>query len=225
MKYFLSVIAILLGTVVHASVDTTWKKIKERQGIEVFKGEIANSPLIAFKGTGYIDANIVKVVSVIRDDAKKPEWVSDLVETKVIVQKNFLQKTEYNRTKAPWPLSDRDFIYDADVVVNKEKGEVEVLISSTTHPDYPVREGVIRGELTSSRYFMRSMDDGKRTYIEVEILADPKGSVPKWVVNIFQSMWPSNTLSSIKRIAEDPNYQALPEVVSFASSLKQKTTL
>jgi hypothetical protein len=204
---------------VHANINTNWEKIKERNGVTVFKGEVVNSPIVAFRGSTTIDANIVKVVSVLRDDAKKPEWISDLAETEVILQKNILQKLEYNRTKAPWPLQDRDFIYNADVKINKEKGEVEVSISSATHADYPVRAGVVRGELTASRYFMRSVDGGKKTYIEVEILADPKGSVPKWVVNIFQSMWPSNTLSNIRRIAEDPSYTPLPEVVAFASNL------
>ena len=37
---------------------------------------------------------------------------------------SMLKKVEYNRTKTPWPLDDRDFVYNANVHINKEKKEI-----------------------------------------------------------------------------------------------------
>ena len=221
MKLTVILTSLMLAASSFGAVSTSWKKIKTRKKVEVFKGEIPGSPIVAFKGTGYIDANIVKVVSVIRDEAQKPKWISDLAETRVLKQVSLLEKVEYNRTKTPWPLDDRDFVYRAKVVINKEKKELEIKINHETHPDAPARKGVVRGELSSSRYFLKSIDGGKRTYVEVEIFADPKGKVPKWLVNLFQSVWPSNTLDGIRKIAEDPSYKIQPAVASYAEKLNQ----
>jgi hypothetical protein len=32
-----------------------------------------------------------------------------------------------------------------------------------------------------------------------EVLADPKGSVAKWIVNLFQKSWPRKTIASLRR--------------------------
>ena len=221
MKTALIMLSLMFTVSAQTAIKTDWKKIKTRKDVDVFKGEVEGSKVVAFKGTGYIDANIVKVISVIRDDKKKAEWISDLAETYVVNQKSPLEKVEYNRTKTPWPLDDRDFVYNAKVVIHSKTKEVEIQMHSVEEKNIPAKKDVVRGALHASRYLLRSIDNGKRTYIEVEIFADPKGKVPKWLVNIFQSVWPSNTIDGIRKIAEDPNYKTLPDVASYASKLKE----
>ena len=63
----------------------------------------------------------------------------------------------------------------------------------------------VRGQLDRSAYTMTSIDGGKRTHLIVEIHADPKGSVPKWLVNLFQKAWPRNTIEGIMRQVAKPD--------------------
>jgi len=203
----------------HAKIDTQWKKIKERKGVEVFEGDVPGSKVVAFRGVSEINAPMANVVSVIHDVSRIKEWMSDLEESRVLQRASTLEKIEYNHTKTPWPLSDRDFVYSVKVVVNKESKTVDILIENATHPDAPTRPGIIRGSLMSSRYFLKSIDGGKRTHIEVEILADPNGSVPKWVVNLFQSAWPSNTISNIGKIATEPGYKIHPDIANYMKAM------
>ncbi len=213
---------LLLSVSSGAAINTEWRKIKVRRGVEVFEGIIAGSPVVAFKGISEIDAPIGKVASVIHDSSRIKEWMSDLADSRVLERKSVLEKVEYNHTKTPWPLADRDFVYSVKVVINKAEGTVDILVENTTHPAAPPVSGIIRGTLHSSRYFLKSIDNGTRTHIEVEILADPNGSIPKWVVNLFQSAWPSNTVAGIAKIATEPGYQIHPDLLQFMANTSAK---
>ncbi len=219
MKFVIIFLLLIASSNSYTEILTKWEKIKERKGVEVFSGDVSGSNIVAFRGVSTIDAPLEKVISVIYDVSRIKEWMSDLQSSKVIEQKSKFQKIEYNRTSAPWPLSDRDFIYSVDFKVDKENKSAEIMIENATHQDAPEVPGVIRGELLSSRYYLKSLENNSKTHIEVEILADPKGSIPKWVVNIFQSGWPSNTIFGIKKIATEAKYQVHPDIAEFIKTL------
>lgn len=215
MKLFSIFILLVISSSAYSQISTKWEMIKERRGVEIFSGDIAGSNVVAFRGVSTINASMEKVVSVIYDVSRIKEWMSDLKSSRVLEKKSKFQKIEYNRTSAPWPISDRDFVYSVDFKVDSENKTIDIQIENATHADAPEVPEVVRGELLSSRYFLKSIEDGLKTYIEVEILADPKGSIPKWVVNLFQSAWPLNTITGISKIATEENYQTHPDITEF----------
>lgn len=192
-----------------------WEKIKTRKNVDVYSKEIPGSKIVAFRGISIIDAPISNVVSVIHDTSRIKEWMSDMAETVVLERKSKFEKIEYNRTSAPWPLWDREFVYSVSVSVKGKGKEVHIEMSPADHPNVPKREKTVRGTLHSSKYILKSINDGKSTEILVEINADPAGSVPKWVVNLFQSVWPSDTIAGIRKLATEPGYQVHSDVKSF----------
>jgi len=50
-----------------------------------------------------------------------------------------------------------------------------------------------------------AIDGGKKTRVLAEVLADPKGSVAKWIVNMFQKGWPHNTITSLRAQVKKPD--------------------
>jgi hypothetical protein len=220
MKTYFLLTMLLAASTAFASIETTWQRVKEKNGVVVFRGDVAGSNVVAFRGVSVIDAPIGNVVSVIYDVSRIKEWMSDLESSRVVEKKAIFTKIEYNRTKAPWPLADRDFVYSVDVKVNKADKSVDILIENATHVQAPEVPGVVRGELRSSRYFLQAIEGNTKTQIEVEILADPKGSIPKWVVNLFQRGWPSNTINGIRKIAVEPNYKIHPDIANYLKELE-----
>jgi hypothetical protein len=176
----------------------TWEELSDEDGIKVWRREVEGSPVVAFKGETVIPASLAKVASVLDDTSRKGEWVANLLEAKDVKIISPTERIEYNRTDAPWPVSDRDFVFRADVKVDKAARTLYVLIKSTTDASCPVDEEMaVRGELLDSKYTLTLLDDG-RTRVIVEIQVDPKGSVPKWVVNWAQKGWPRKTLEGIR---------------------------
>src|SRR4051812_31574846 len=64
--------------------DTPWQKFGEEDGIAVFRREIADSPVIALRGVGVVDAPVLRVASVLVDTSRSTEWVDRLAEVKVV---------------------------------------------------------------------------------------------------------------------------------------------
>jgi hypothetical protein len=61
----------------------------------------------------------------------------------------------------------------------------------------PEQDCCVRGEITNSSYKLEVLGDGSKTRVTVQIMADPKGSVPKWIVNLIQKSWPRTTLQRL----------------------------
>jgi hypothetical protein len=222
MKLLSALAFFILASSTFAAIETTWEKVEEKQGVEVFRGDVKGLPIVAFRGASEIEAPLFKVLSVIYDTSRIKEWMSDINDTRVIERISKLEKIEYNRTDAPWPLSDRDFVYRAKGSVNEKDKTIEIAIESLEDPRVPKVKDAVRGHLYSSRYFVRYLGPDK-TYLEVEMLADPKGALPKWVVNMFQATWPVNTINGIRRLSIDPNYGVHPDLLEEQRKFEKKT--
>ncbi len=201
----------ILASSAMAKINTQWKSIKTEDGIKVFKGAVKGEDVVAFKGDAVIDGDIQEVMTVLYDMTKKKEWVDRLVETKLVRQLDKTARVEYNRSATPWPLSDRDFVYKAKIDFNKKKTFAKIRLNSTEDIKAPQNKGVVRGELKESMYTLTALKNGK-TRLTVEILADPKGMLPKWLVNIIQKKWPLKTIAGIREQIKKPGFRVLPEV-------------
>lgn len=217
MKYFIILFFVSFNT---WSIETKWKAVKGAKEIEVYSGEVKGMDVVAFRGVSIIDAPIKNVASVLYDMSRKKEWMHNLKESRIVRYTGDLERIEYNQTDTPWPLDPRDFVYKAKVSISNDKNSVRLDINSVDEPTIPARsnENIIRGELKESVYRLESLEDGKKTKIDVEILADPKGDVPKWLVNIFQRMWPINTINGIKREVSREDFKVDEKVEKFFSN-------
>lgn len=217
----LSVLALvaLFTVTAFAGIDTNWKKINNEDGIKVYRGKVTGYDVVAFKGDAIIDANIQEVMSVLYDMDNKKEWVARLVEAKIVRPLNKTSRIEYNRSRTPWPLSDRDFVYKAKINFNKNKTFAKIRLSSVTDKKMPKKSGIVRGELKESMYTLTQLKNGK-TRLTVEILADPKGMLPKWLVNIIQKKWPLKTINGIREQVAKKDFKVHPTVKKLFQTKK-----
>jgi hypothetical protein len=176
-----------------------WEKVTSESGINVFKKEVEGSPVIAFKGDGVIDASILRVISVLTDTSRSKEWVDRLVEAEILEEISPLERIQYSHVKTPPGLDDRDFVARAKLNIDVANKRVIINIQSTTHAKKPAgANGIVRGELIGSSFLLVPLEGGK-TRVITEIHADPKGDVPKFVVNMVQKDWPINTIKNLRK--------------------------
>lgn len=181
-----------------------WVFIKERDGIRVYKKSVDGTPFGAFKGEGDIEAPIQKVASVIFDNSRAPEWVDNLKESRVLHWNSEDEYVQYNYINTPFVIKDRDFV--SKVKINIEPGgkKMTFVSNGVVDPMMPEREAV-RGQVIRSVYTLESKDNDTKTHVIGEILADPKGSVPSWIVNLFQVDWPINSLKAMRKQVKRPD--------------------
>lgn len=177
--------------------DQSWKKISNDDGVIAYSKEVPGSDIVAFRGETTIDASIAKVANVLIDTSRKKEWVHKLAEARDVRQISTYERIEYNHTSSGFFLvRDRDFVFRAKAELNKEKRQMVFTITSVKEDSVPETDKV-RGELKDGRYILTALSPNK-THVVVEIAADPKGSVPKWLVNLFQKSWPTKSLNGIR---------------------------
>jgi hypothetical protein len=210
LKIFL--MALLCATPLAAS---DWELIKEEAGIKVYKKSYEGSDTLAFKGEGLVEASVAKTAAVLMDVTRKLEWVHNIREARLVRQIAPFERIEYNHTHVPWPLSDRDFVFHAVGELDKAKGSVRFRLASAEEPGLPPLKGRVRAQIFDSGYLLEPRENGAKTWLTVEIHADPKGSLPKWIANLFQKKWPLRTIQGIRSQAARPDVAEQPDVLKF----------
>jgi len=194
-----------------APATVPWEKIGDSDGIGVYRREVPGSPLIAFKGEGYINASIIRVASVITDSHRATEWVDSLTESKIIREVSETETVHYDHIGTPFVLKDRDFVSDCKLEFEPAHKKVTLKIHAITDPLAPPTS-YVRGELIHSSFALTSVDHGSRTLVVAEIHADPKGSVAHWIVNLFQKRWPHNTITRLRAQVAKPDIKEHPRL-------------
>jgi len=193
-----------------------WEKISEKEHLTIYRKEVKGSRILAFRGEGFLDATPTQVLSVLMDNARSPEWVASLKEARVIRHITEFKYIEYNLVSTP-PLimKHRDFVSLVTLEVDVDKLRLTLRFKSHVDLEVPEIKKYVRGSLNNSVFIMTGLEDGSRTFFEAEIHADPKGRVPRWLVNWFQKGWPKWTFKGLRKqlkkpdVFEDPKIRAL----------------
>jgi hypothetical protein len=207
-----------------------WIKTSDKNGILTFKREVRASPIIALRGEGLVDAPIVRVASVLLDYDRATEWVDSLEEVRVVRMLSPNEFIEYDHVGTPPIIMvDRDFVCRGRVDVDLQEKSLTMNLWPASDPAAPVGR-YIRGTLRGY-WKLKAVANGTKTYVTTEMHGDPKGSVAKWLVNLFQKGWPRNTLQSLREqvakrdIAIIPQVKAVFEGKPLQFAIKQKAPL
>ncbi|RLA65442.1 MAG: hypothetical protein DRQ88_03160 [Epsilonproteobacteria bacterium] len=195
MKYFIGLVLFFIMMNGFA-LDPVWEEISNKDGIKVYTASVPGTTVKGFKGETIMNDSIEKILYVIMDDEHRSKWVKRLKVSKMLEEISDYEAIMYQEIELPWPLKNRDFVFWGKIE-RPEKGKVILKMKSVKHKDAPKTVG-IRGELLLSKYVLTSLGKSK-TKIEVEILTDPKGLIPKWLVNMIQAQWPYKTFKAIGR--------------------------
>jgi len=206
-----------------------WKEIREKNGIRAYQQTEPNgSGLVTIRGTALVDAPIARVASVIYDPVRAAEWIDSLRETTIFKWNGDLEFLEYDHMGAPLFIKDRDFLCRVKISFEPAKKEMTFAYEDITETEAPSQyketRGV-RGALNGTYYTLTSQEDGQKTFVLGEAHVDPKGSIPKWVVNLFQKDWPLTTLGNLRMQVAKPDIKNDPKIEALIQAgLKPNTT-
>jgi hypothetical protein len=197
-----------------------WELVGNKDDIVTYRREVAGSPVIAIRGEGVVEASILRVASVLMDTARLPQWMDRVAEARRIRATSALHYVEYERATTPFPLTDRDFVIESWVEIDGAKKQMVLRARSATDPSTPLT-GLVRGEVLASTFTLTALDRGQRTRVMAEVHTDPKGSIPKWMVNLVQKSWAHTTIMGLRSqvnkagVPDDPEVKALLEKAGF----------
>ena len=176
-----------------------WEQIKKENGITVYRREIPGSSIVMFKGKGFAHSEMVYVLAVMSDVEKMPEWVESLKKTRVIEKKSETNMVIHNIIGAPWPLQDRDSVSRGRVFVDKNNKWIHIRARNIKHPKAPAESGKVRIPFMRATWSFKPMKEGKDTWVEFQVQADPGGIIPAWAANMASKNIPYKSIMNLRK--------------------------
>lgn len=195
--------ALLWGTALSAQEE--WKLKTQREGIDVFTRNVADSKIKAIRIKCSINATLSQLVAVILDIDASGEWVPGTKSAVLLQQTSSTELFYYSEIRFPWPASNRDYV--AHLTVSQDPHSRVVTIQSTNLPDHvPVKKGIVRVLRATGKWTIIPKEKN-RMDVEYELLADPGGSIPAWVVNLLSTKSPLEAFTKLRLQVQKPAYK------------------
>ena len=195
---------------------SSWKKIKEEEGIISHSRTTSLSPINEIKSVGIIDAPVAVVEAVLRDIPAQSEYMFMCVEAyRLVLPKKENGKDNfyvYNRTGMPWPVNDRDFVVNPRLMIDKSSGILYVIIKAVSS-SYKKADNIVRIPLGFARYVLTPVGNN-RTEMLYQILADPGGNLPAVLVNMMTKNIAHKTVANIRKLTKNDKYKNATEIIT-----------
>lgn len=187
-----------------------WQQTYADDHIKIYSQPIKGFDVIAFKTVAFIKQTALNLITVLRDANGSEKWSDSLKHIEYIEEINDLEAIVYEVRDFPWPLSDRDLVVKYKASLNHQNQSILVNFHSVNHPDFPKRNGFVRAKLYYGAMEFWPLKEG--TKIELTILASPKGSIPNWLVNIFQEKVPYQFVLALEEQTKKSKRIPLPGI-------------
>lgn len=226
LAFFVFLVGIFSGTA-PADPASAWQTVQEQEGIRVDRRQVPDSPLHEFRAYGIIDVPISRILAVFADSARTPEWMSGVVEQKILggtlpidlsAQACDTESTHrcgmdlYNRIKIGTGFTDRDVVVWIRLYADVKNKQVWLLFNSVDR--YPKTPGVVRMPFLNGHWMFRPIQGGEATFAEYQVHGSPGMWFPNWVVNLASKKVPYETLSALKKQAHLREYPAFEKMIS-----------
>jgi hypothetical protein len=184
---------------VRGQPDATWTQLEEVNGVLLFQRTEADRSLLSICGQTTIRSSVSDILAVLKDNTRASTWMPYVAEKRDIRSNGDNERIEYTHIDMPWPLRDRYFINRGKLLQNSD-GSVTIHVESVDDP-IDLDEQKIRGWMYFSLITLQPISNFE-TRVTIEVNSDPKGFIPKWIVNLAQRDWPVGFFDGLKRELE-----------------------
>ncbi len=193
MKIFLlSLVSFITATTVSAK-NGDWELEKNETGIKVYTRTIEGEDIREFKATVLLDAPVKKVADIILDINNYASWYPQISEAKIIKKIHSNEYYVYNVIDLPWPTSDRDGVSKMNITITEAATTIKIEAINGIKPKNP---DYVR--ITKSYGYWKLTKQGTKTSLHFQYFANPGGSLPDWVINMYIVDNPFETLQILR---------------------------
>lgn len=175
-----------------------WKKQKDKDGIKVYVSDIAGSNFKAVKVECTFNGNYKKLFSILSDVTQLPKWVYNSKFTSLLRQVSPTEIIYYSETHLPWPMNNRDAVIH--LYFHTDSMPKVLTITGKSEPNYiPEKPGKIRVPHFSAIWKV-TMPTEQTLLINYVVEADPGGSIPAWIANMFVDKGPYESFKKLSAL-------------------------
>lgn len=200
--------SLLLGTIANAQTTIPvddWQLRRDRDGIQVYSGNIEGSPYKAVRTVTVIeDTSLSALVALISDAESCPDWADRCAESYVVEDQSPTRALVYTHNDLPFPVKDRDVVSQIHWQQNPETLAVTMESHAVT--------GVVaeqRGRLRLTHAdvnWVFTPQGNHQVQVINEAHIDPGSSLPAWISNMLLVDTPFETVRSLRAEIRNKDY-------------------
>lgn len=178
-----------------AGAQDRWRLAQETSNMKIYHSTSHGNGFKKIKVDAVLDGSPERMMQIIRDVPGYKHWVYGHKTGTVLKQLNNNEFYFYTETTMPWPVAPRDAVVHARIVRDGKGG---FTVMETSDPDYhPVKEGKVRVPRSFVKWVITPAGENK-IRIQYHFEAEPGGTLPPWVVNLFADKGP---VESFRKLA------------------------
>jgi hypothetical protein len=172
-----------------------WKLEKDKNGIQVFSSEVANSAFRATKVECTLEGNYEKIIAVISDIDGMTDWVYKSHSCALLERYAPLDVLYVSITDMPWPMSNRESVIHLQIQTENLPRSMTIIGSEADEP-IPHTDGLVRVSDYKAIWNV-TMPEEDQVRIEYILELDPGGGIPPWLANIMVEKGPYETFAGL----------------------------
>ncbi len=200
------IVTVLFGfTINNVVAQDFWELKQNKEGIKVYTKNTANSSFKAIKTVCTIPATPMVLTAVLLDINSSTEWVYATKKAVLLKQPSPDELYYYSEIDVPWPVLNRDFIVRLKVTQD-ERTKVVTIVADNQPAYLPENKNIIRVPRSDSKWVIEPLPNNQ-VKIEYILQADPGGTVPAWLINMFATKGPYESFRNLREQVKKPIYQ------------------
>jgi hypothetical protein len=205
MKTFFILISVLFANIAAAQTVDKWTLKQDNDGIKIYTADVANSKIKALKVETEFDATPSQVAAAVMDIKGSKRWLYRTETAYVVKKASPSDIYYYTMIKMPWPVKNRDYVGHL-VVKQDPKTKAVTINGSCVDGMVPKKDKAVR-VLNSPARWVLTPEGGKRAKVVYTLHADPGGSIPAGLVNMFATQGPSESFKKLRVELQRPAYK------------------
>ena len=182
-----------------------WELKKFEKGISIYTRVTENSKYKELKAVFQIKTSLSSIVALLNDVESYPQWVYRCETSKILSKTSEKHLIRYQTIVAPWPVDNRDVVIEVNYSQDEKTKIVYQKINAL--PNYsPIVPGHVRIPEFRATWTLIPLKNGI-VEIQYELLVNPGGAIPAWLVNMAMIDGPYDTSLNMKTWLMKEKYQ------------------
>lgn len=181
-----------------AQQHVCWTLQKSKDSIDVYTQLTPDSKYKSIKVITTFQSTLPTIVGLITDVDSYSKWINNCTQSKLLKSAGDSTIIFYENYYLPWPASDRDMIVHLKIKYNDTK--TSVTLTSRGDADYiPGKDGAVRIPEFEGSWKLSLQPNGK-IFGEYMAMINPGGYIPAWLVNMFLTNGPYDSIVNMKKV-------------------------
>lgn len=199
-----------LSLATQAALPNGAKLSLDKNNVKVWTYKDSNNSVLSYKSETTFDVPIEKAVALVLDVEHAPNWAPNIKKVQLLnLDDKKGEFTIYMILHFPFPLKDRDMVVRGKVM--KDANGNIVIKNKAIAQGMPINSDYVRMTQYEGDWTFQKLAANK-VKVSNSGFANPEGSIPASVANMFVEQMPYQMLQKMKAtLAKNPKLPALPE--------------